>query len=313
LNKIDFESFRGTISAIPAWTIGASLLCLWLSIAIRCVQWRCLLPTSAAIRRGGVFKSLCAGYVGNAFIPWGGGDFLKAYFLCRFSNVTIPQGLASIYLMRLCDLPPVLLLILAGLTLFTKEGGQARFLAIPASIFALVTAVLFLLTFYVSRGNRTPLPLIARIAPLFEQLRDTRGIRRYLMTQTHAFTCWAIFVVAPIPLMLALSFEPANALKTSVAMTGFAALVQMVPITPGAIGTYHLLCFYVAGALNPSLGNGTIAAYAVASHLIGTLGPALPGLLSLPWILGEIRRAPRMERHKPFFAETALGGEPLPQ
>ena len=88
--------------------------------------------------------------------------------------------------------------------------------------------------------------------------------------------------LAPVPLLASFSIELRAACLTAVAITGLGALAHLLPVTPAALGTYHLLCACGFLAMNPHLDWDQAVAFALVAHLIGTLTPALPGLLFLP-------------------------------
>ena len=64
--------------------------------------------------------------------------------------------------------------------------------------------------------------------------------------------------------------------------TAVTSLTFVLPSTPGAIGTFHALCLASIYACVPDVDPNVALAYTVVIHLIGTLGPGLPGILILP-------------------------------
>jgi hypothetical protein len=131
------------------------------------------------------------------------------------------------------------------------------------------------------------------------------GRRRYFWgAQALAFCCWAIFAVAPVPLLTSFGLSFRQACVTAVAKTGLTTIAHLLPSAPGAIGTYHVFCFVAVILCNPSMDANAAIAYALLAHLVGTLSPALPGLVFLPRAWRGIR--PLKSQLPPEQPEPAL-------
>jgi len=141
----------------------------------------------------------------------------------------------------------------------------------------------------------------------FSQGMAVVGRRRYFWgAQALAFCCWAIFAVAPVPLLTAFGLPLRQACVTAVAKTGLTTIAHLLPSAPGAIGTYHVFCFVAVILCNPSMDANAAIAYSLLAHLVGTLSPALPGLVFLPraWRgMRPLKVQPQTENSEPAPSE----------
>jgi len=309
------------ILRVSPWMLAATIGLIYLSIPLRVIQWRFLLSGSGDVGFFGVLKALGLGYLGAVLLPMGGGELVKSYALARFSKLPVARALASVVLVRAQDLLPVLLLAAVALGILplqhaTVENQVSGFPhpVQPVSSEALRMALLLValgtlgvfagltaLYVYTDACRRYVMNVTGRISGRLAQwsarmithfsdgLNALRNKRQFWKGQGCAFLCWALFAVAPIPLLLVFGLDLHRACLSAVALTGLTTLTQLLPITPAALGTYHVVCVFTLAAMNPGMTRDTAMAYALVSHLIGTLSPAVLGLIFLPWTWGQVR------------------------
>lgn len=63
----------------------------------------------------------------------------------------------------------------------------------------------------------------------------------------------------------------------------------MLPAAPGGIGTVHAASIVALQSIRPDIAHEKALAVAVVLHAVGTIGPALPGLLVIFPPIVELR------------------------
>ena len=297
------------IQTMSPRALGLTLLILYASIPVRVLQWRILLGNIETLPLAPVARSLCLGYLGNSLAPMGGGEVVKTYALSRSTGISFANALASTVIIRVQDLPPVGVLALLAFALLPGAGAlrhpsRLSDLYVTFLVFAILSllVVVAIVIFPKSRkywghavtscGNRIAPKMANSIGEKLQEfghgLLILRGRRSFLCGQFLAAICWALFALAPIPLLSDLGLNFAQALRCALTLTGITTLFQLVPITPSGFGTYHLACVWVLTLINPAMPQSTALAYALVSHALGTFGPALPGVLLLPWTFSDL-------------------------
>ena len=324
LRGSDPSKVWGVLRTISPWLVLATAAIGYLSIPLRTVQWRWLLGNAPKAGFINVFKAICLGYLGNCVLPMRGGELVKTYVLSRNSDLPIARVLASVVLARLQDLLPILVLLAVMFTVIPLEEGinlreQALFdqpvfiskarlnQAFRLFAFCAAGAGIGLIVFYRWQDalHKRMVRVLASFSPRFAKLLDSlfsqvaAGVRvvgdaRWFWgAQSLSFICWFIFAIAPVPLLLAFSLEFKQACLTALAMTGLTTFAHLIPSAPGAVGTFHALCLVALLVCNPHMDRNAAVAFTLIVHLIGTAGPALPGLVFLPQSWGQMWRIKR--------------------
>lgn len=320
--RLDFREFLDELSVTSAWAVLGTLAVVYLSLPLRAMQWELLLERTDSRDIWSSLKAICVGHLGNFLLPARGGELVRAYHLAQLSDTPLSRILPSVVLSRLQDLLPIFALLLtslafaAPLDLSAASGGTP--LAEPSATDPIpLTVLVGRLTWFVAASGillgiayvlrvqtldlstrlaRRFLPrLAARIegvsAELVEGLTIVGNWKFFWGAQGLSFLCWALFAVSPIPLLLAFGFNPAQAVLIGIVQTAVTSLTFVLPSTPGAIGTFHALCLASIYACVPNVDPNVALAYTVVIHLIGTLGPGLPGIVILPFEFRHLRKA----------------------
>jgi uncharacterized protein (TIRG00374 family) len=336
LYKADIHEVMTSIQGLSPWPILLMVLINYLSIPLRVFQWRFLLGNPTGLSFAPVFRALCVGYLGNALLPMGGGEVLKAYVLSRSSNLGFARTLISVILIRLQDLLPILLMTTAtlGILPLTEDVEEDLQALLPAAVnipmgglrvglrvFAIgsltVTACIVLGLLYRETARRHVVAALrivsGRLAGRCDRILDRVNVaidalgttRFFLMGQGCAFGCWAVFVITPLPLLLAFSMDFYRACVTALAINGLVTLAQLLPIAPAAVGTYHAACVFTLLAFNPGMNRETAVAYALVSHLVATMSPVLLALPFLPAAWEELRGLGNARQKAKEFTESS--------
>jgi len=303
--------FIAALHSVSPWAIMASLGIVYLTLPLRAIQWQWLLGKPSSVGFWSAFKATCLGHLGNFLLPARGGEVLRAYLLARDSKLSFARIVPSVVLARIQDLPPILVLLLVCLNfgaLSTLALGHSDNAVeqVELSIGTLVTRLAFVVAAAVVclalayAFQHEVLRMIGRVAhrvsgrfgALIEKtsadvtnaLEVVGNFRYFMGAQLISMLCWAIFAVAAIPILIAFKFSLEQAVLIGIAQTAITSLTFVLPSAPGAIGTFHALCVAALYACVPSVDKDTAVAYAVVAHLVGTLGPGLPGVVLIPFL-----------------------------
>jgi len=327
--RADISSVADSVRGLSLWPVLVTVLILYLSLPLRVIQWQLLLGMPSGLSFAQVFKALCLGYLGNGILPLGGGDVLKACVLADSARLSTARVLASVVLVRFQDLFPVLLLatvaagtlplsnkvehdlqaLLPSGIVFSKTqlAGAVHLVALSGVILTacLVAAYLCRKTLLMSvvklvprLSNRSSAWVQHALGQFSAGLGVIAGPKAFLAGQVVACLCWLIFTLAPIPLLMAFSLDFKQAATSALAVTGLATLGQLIPVAPGGLGTYHALCILAVVAFNPAMSRESAVAYALVSHVIGTVSPAVPGLFLLPGAWNQVQAARHTQRNR---------------
>lgn len=338
LYKADLRGVWDAIQRISLWPVLLTLAISYVSFPLRTLQWQWLMGNPEQARFPAAFRALSLGYLGNFLLPMRGGEFLKAFVLARSTELGFARTLSAVVLARFQDLLPILLLAMAvfwvaplGEGIHMNLGGllenaiiiPPKTLYAALGFFALAVAggAVFCAMLYrwqdathkllVSFAQRYIPRLAPRLAAAFEQVSatvDVMGeVRLFWGGQAMAFLCWALFVLAPIPLLCSFSLSMRQASLTSVAINGLATFAHLLPSGPGALGTFHVLCLVALYLVNPGMDPDDAVAYTLIANLLSALGPALPGLFFLPGAWSDVRAA---KRHTTPVSQGAPADEP---
>jgi glycosyltransferase 2 family protein len=320
LGSVDLDTTLEHMARVPAWAVLATAIIGYLSIPLRVAQWRWLLgwPTSVSNRRA--FQALCVGYLGNAVLPMRGGEFVKSYLLARMSGLRLDRVLATVVVERVQDVLPILwvaalaacvipvsgdlrldtgvlnseaiVLTADELRRFLRTLGITSIIASGVLLLVLVRTKQFAVLIRGLVANVSRLSVLrgvwARIESAFETVSNPRAL---LGSQCIALLCWVLFVLAPIPLLIAFSLDIKQALITAIAVTGLATFAHLIPSAPGGVGTFDALSLFAVLVCNPDMGVEQAAAFTFVAHAIGVFAPALPGIVLLPRSWKQLQEA----------------------
>lgn len=226
------------------------------AFALRALAWRPLIPHP--IPRLRLLSLLLAALFLNHVAPGKAGDFARMYGIAK-RGVSGGEAAAGVVLARLADLVG-LVVVLAGAWALTG-GAEWGPVAAPAAAIAAMGLALWSL----ARLRRLPKlgPLTKPVAKLQAALRATRP-RALAAAFLWATPAWVLEAGVVIFVARALGLD--LSLTGAVVATCFAALFQVLPLTPGGLGTYEAGMVFALVALGVPAEPAFAAA--VASHAL---------------------------------------------
>ncbi|SFR73924.1 hypothetical protein SAMN04487947_4039 [Halogeometricum rufum] len=229
-------------NANPAWIAVAAAAYLG-SFVIRTWRWRVLLRTSGHLAsRGGVFRSILAGWFINFLVPARGGDILRGLALKTTEDVPFSVGTGTIVIARIFDML-VLALGLFAVSLLFVDSRYTIYLGVGAVGLAAVMLAGLGAVYYF--GDWVSDRFEHWIADIRESIRAVREALQESATNPFGLSLAFLLSIPVWVLEASTLFFTARALSLSippapVVAAGIAAFVsQAVPVTPAGIGTFE--------------------------------------------------------------------------
>lgn len=143
--NIHIKEVISIISQANIWWILLSVVIGLVGFSIRCYRWKIIGHTNyEKIPWLSFFKSTNMGLMLNVFVPLRGGDLYQAYSLSKKSNLPKSYVLSTVFLERLIDFCPPLLIIFVGsiFVVLPKEITLGRLLGVLSVIFISLVIVI---------------------------------------------------------------------------------------------------------------------------------------------------------------------------
>ena len=300
---VEWERVVAHLGEVRYWAIVPSLLIWWIHMSLRAYRWRYLLPPGERVPYRRLFDAFMIGVFATFILPLRAGEFVRPFYLRRYSQYSFLTCFVSVVVERFFDLATVLLGF-ALMVLYVPDLPQwasvgARALTILAGIIFVVLIASAFLPGYLSRlyavASR-PLPgqiaglgrkilndLLQGAQVLRSPLNLLRVIGLSLAVWVSSFLCFYVFF---------LFFKTEPSVLVALSVTVIVALAVAAPSAPGFLGPYEVGC--VAAFVLFGLGENLGAAYAVITHLFQYVVFVLYGLYVLnrdALRLGELKKA----------------------
>ena len=304
MSLVEWQRVAEHLGEVRYWAIIPSVLIWALHMGIRAYRWRYLLPPAPEripFRR--LFDAFMIGVFATFILPFRAGEFVRPFYLKRYSQYSFLTCFVSVVVERFFDLATVLLgfslmvVYVPDLPRWASVG--ARGLAVLAGIIFVLLAASAFMPAYLSRlydALSRPLPgkivllgrrflddLLQGARVLKSPLNLLRVIGLSLAVWFSSFLCFYVF-------FLFFRVEPSALVALSV--TVIVALAVAAPSAPGFLGPYEVGC--VAAFVLFGLGENLGTAYAIITHLFQYVVFVLYGLYVLnrdALRLGELKKA----------------------
>lgn len=109
--EIEWSSFINELRQIRWHYVLALCLLLFLSMFVRALRWRILLPSSYNLRTRDLLDATLLGFFASSILPFRAGEIVRPLALTRFANVPFFTGFASIVNERVFDVLALLFFI----------------------------------------------------------------------------------------------------------------------------------------------------------------------------------------------------------
>jgi len=311
--RVDGAKVWDALCELSPWAVAASAVVICLSIPLRAQQWRWLLDGAPEVSAWLSIRAISLGNLVNALVPARGGEVVKAWLLARWSGLPFARLITSLAIARVLDLGCILVLlglmfafvpladgisVAAGTDLDSTLSVSRQSLDVAMRTFAAIAltsgTLLVLLGLGRARVGAWVRAGAVRLSPsaanswdrLWTPIQQALGV---IQRPGHFWgavglnlACWLLFVMTPVPMLLAMGLDLPGALITALGIVGFTTLAQLIPAAPTGLGTFHATCLVGILICCPEIERERAVAFTLVFHPVDTLAAGLPGLLMLP-------------------------------
>jgi len=288
--QVDFGQLMHTLKSIKSGYVCLAFLVLFINTVFRAMRWKLLLSPIGVSSTGVLLSTLLIGHAGNIIFPAHIGEIIRVYILRNRTTIPASAALATIVTERLIDI--VFLLAILFLSVFQfdfpdwvkKSGYLMLVLTAIAAVFIILlktkTENAFgllrkLSSFLPEKFQKRILLLASSFISGFVPLKQTAD---YLAVFVLSLLIWTTHLLSFVFGLIAFSFHlPWIASFVLIVIT---TISVAFPITPGFVGSYHLLCQFSLSLFG--IAKGPALGFALVIHGINTLPFLLIGL-ALAW------------------------------
>lgn len=296
----------------PVYLVLVVVVLLPLDVLFRAIKWRFLFPESERPQISSFIRAYVTGVLANSLLLSKLGDLVKARVVCD-SRVDFARSIAIVLIDRLLEGAALLLLFAfvllnSSLPHWTYRLGWVAGFASLGVLITLLTLLLYrdrflkaterVLSFLPGSLRSQLLMAVQRLVAGCEVLTDPR---RVLVAFPCAFIVWGLEISMVSVFLTAFSI-PAPQFSAAVVLMTVVNFGMLVPISPGSVGVYQLLC-----ALALSL-------WGVDHHVGFALGITMQAVFFVPIYLGGLAciLVPQRKKHAayagPASATSRLNG-----
>jgi len=286
---IPVAATRAALRAADPWFIALAVSCLIASLAAKTVRWRLLLPETAPVTTGGLYRILHISYLLNNVLPARLGDVARVAMTTKPPGVRLGHVVSSMLTERLTDTVTLLACFLIISPFLPFPAAYESWLRAVWLVVAVI--VLGVLTGTVFRSRLGALAKSDRVAsrlPGNARLRDearsfSEGFRQ-LFSRRRVMPIWAwswgawtgAFAINWL-LMKALGIHAPFAV--AVLLTCTTNLAMLLPSSPGYVGVFHAAA--TLSLLPFDVGGATALSFAILAHLVNVVPVSLIGAVFL--------------------------------
>jgi len=293
--NLDWPAFLREFRRVRIAPILLVVLLTYLSLWIRAIRWRHLLPSHAELSRRRLFDATAVGFTANLVLPLRAGEIVRPWVLARWQPVGFATGFASIVVERVFD--AFVLIGLLGLSLSRIEEIPP-FVRSGAMVLAAVALVILALMIYAyfhsdgivrlakwfldaTVGRAKPAfaeKLLAMTREFTEGLRGISSFRELALVLFWSLVLWLeISLIYHVGLLAFGVAEPDPWIGLTVNV--MIAVAIAAPGAPGFLGTFQIGCI-VALAIYGYTREFALA-YSVVLHAAEVVPTVLLGLVIL--------------------------------
>ncbi|GAB4307106.1 MAG: lysylphosphatidylglycerol synthase transmembrane domain-containing protein [Phototrophicales bacterium] len=264
-----------------------AFLMMMLSYFFRGLRWRVLLSAQQYIPPLAAYWAVCAGYLGNYFLPARAGELIRSVLINQRTNISTSFALATILTERIFDAALLVIIVLILLPTVGNLPPELNTAINIMTVFSIISVIgLFLAAYFQQAAirlfERLPIPAQLKepahnmLNAFFEGLKAFQNKRRAVQLIIITGIIWTLDVILAVWVANALNL-PLGA-KEVLFLLAALGLSSAIPSTPGYIGVYHFVTVSVLGifGLNESQALSFIIAFQGITYLLviiwGTTG-----------------------------------------
>ncbi len=277
--------------------LGLAFLTFTGSYFIRGLRWRILLSADRPVSPLTAFWGICAGYLGNSFLPARAGEVVRSALIARKTGISVSYVLATAVVERVLDVA-ALVLISAGAV--AALGSVPAWLVAATRVMAALAVAGIAAFFVIPRIHRQLEWLLARLvraeglrtrlAGLLAQallgLRSVQSVPRAAGFVGLTAVIW--LADAGSFIIVARAFSLTLALPQALLLLAALGLASAAPSTPGYVGIYQFVAVTVLAPFGFT--SAAALAFILGAQAVIYAVVIVWGLLGL-WMLGVRRLA----------------------
>src|SRR5271157_1809476 len=140
--KSDVSQILGILKTVRLDLIVAVFIISVLSLMLRSLRWKTLGKEYHNVPWKHCFEATSIGLMLNNFVPFRGGDLFQGYFLSKKSGLPKSYTMATVFLERMMDMVPPLVMIIVG-SFFVVLPEQIKLSKILIFLSILVAIIYF--------------------------------------------------------------------------------------------------------------------------------------------------------------------------
>ena len=235
--QIDLQRLTNSLSESNLFLIILAIVITYLSFIFRSIRWKILLGSPDSLKLKQYISSTHIGYFLNNILPFRAGDLGRAHLLSQNSKeIKFSFLVGSLIAEKIIDLWFVGLLGIFILFFGFQDILGFQFLLLILLLYIITTAIIF--------GNNSVVNFIQNKFSFTQNF-----INGYLLVSKNriklgsiSILLWCSFVVYIFLILKSIGID--LTLYQYIGLTIFSSIVTSLPITPAAIGTYHLAVIY---------------------------------------------------------------------
>ena len=235
-NQVNIEDIYRALSNTNLNYIFAAFITTFITFILRSVRWKILLDSPKDLELQKYISTTHIGYFLNNILPFRAGDLARAKLLSNSSDNKFSFLVGSLVAEKIIDL-----WIVGLFSIFLILFGFNNVLGIEFSIGILL---LYIITSFIIFGNNS---LANKIQKQFSITKNF--LEGYLLVSKNkiklggiSILLWCSFVAYMYVLLKSVNID--LSLQQYIGITVITSIVTSLPISPAAIGTYHLAVIY---------------------------------------------------------------------
>ena len=251
-------------------------------LMLRSYRWKTLGKKYDGVPWKSCFEATAIGLMLNTFVPFRGGDLFQAYFLSRKTNLPKSYTLATVFLERIMDLIPPLLMIIGGsfFVVLPEQISLGRLFVFLSVLFLLLGLFLYqrkrfidvIENFMHQKHSAKIDRFLEHLAQAFVFMKD-----KQVLTKSIPLTLINWFIISNFSTYLLLNSLGIHINFLAVYLVlGISILSVAIPSSPGYVGTWEFFTMLALQVFH--IDKSTALSFAILSHFMALLPTTLIGL-----------------------------------
>ena len=276
LKNVQIHGLWNEILSTELWIILFAIILNPVSLWLRSLRWRLLLPDKSCKKRKSLFPFVMIGFMINNIFPARLGEAARAVLLWKRDGFTFAQSAGSLIIERVLD--ALVFLAFFFIPVFSRSdlNRLVGYALIASGLFCGIILVFIFYSIYPGFGMRV-MTSMTKILPVKLRVRVQKVSKELISNLEWVFSGRKVFSVCVLSLSVVLcqvlimlllaNGEAAFGIFGSMFGVAFAAFGAVIPLSPGYIGTLHAVLLQGLSFLGMELEKA--GAIAILYHAIG--------------------------------------------